>query len=187
MTEPQHEALSCLMDGELDADRTETALDNLCRDEALAAEWHRMHQVRELMRGNADPILDLRATIRTAIASEPAYLLPGVLAAHRGASRWPRYALGSALAASVALVTVVGLQQRQSPSTPELAAQAQAPSTTSAVATLPLVPRASPLESGPSQAASQLENYWAVYADNALLAGQDNLPLAHNVRVDQTQ
>jgi sigma-E factor negative regulatory protein RseA len=184
MTEPQHEALSCLMDGELDAHQTEAALDTLCRDEALATEWHRMHQVRELMRGNSDFTLDLRATLRNAIVKEPSYLLPGVLAP-RVANGWARYAMGSALAASVALVTVVGLQRWQSP--PELATVNQATSSSLAVAAPPLASRAAATDTSAPRAASRLENYWAVYADNALLAGQDNLPLAHSVRVDQTQ
>lgn len=187
MTEPQHEAMSCLMDGELDANQTEATLDTLCRDEALATEWHRMHQVRELMRGNTDLTLDLRAALRDAITKEPSYLLPGVLAPPV-ANRWARYAMGSALAASVALATVVGLQWWQSPTAaPELATVDQTTRPAFAVAAPPVVARPVTADSTAPVAASRLERYWAVYADNALLAGQDNLPLARSVRVDQAQ
>lgn len=182
MTEPQHQALSDLMDGELDAGQTEAVLDALCRDEALAAEWRRMHQIRSLMRGDDAATFDVSVAVREALADEPAYLLPGI-AAPRQPSRWPRYAIGSALAASVALATVVGLRQWQAPAgTPELAA-----TNTQEAAIMPVVAHGDSADMAATRQPSRLENYWAVYADNALFAAQDTLPLAHSVRVDQTQ
>ncbi len=182
MAEPQHQALSDLMDGELDADQAEAVVDALCRDEALAAEWHRMHRIRGLMRGDDAATFDVSGAVREALAHEPAYLLPAV-AASRRPSRWPRYAMGGALAASVALVTVVGLRQWQSPAgTPELAETSVRDATV-----VPAVARGDSPEAAAARRPSRLESYWAVYADNALFSGQDTPPLAHSVRVDQTQ
>ena len=80
MTEPQHQALSDLMDGELDAGQTEAVLDALCRDEALATEWHRMHRIRGLMRHDDAITFDVSTAVREALANEPTYLLPGIAA-----------------------------------------------------------------------------------------------------------
>ncbi len=114
MAEPQHQALSDLMDGELDRDQAEAVLDVLCRDDALAAEWRRMHRIRGLIQGDVEPGFDISAAVRQAIANEPTYLLPAI-APPRPVRHWPRYAIGGALAASVALATVVGIRQWQAP------------------------------------------------------------------------
>ncbi len=183
MTEPQHQALSDLLDGELDADQAEAMLDALCRDDALAAQWRRMHQIRGLMRGEADPMFDVSAAVRQALASEPAYLLPA-LAPRRATRHWPRYAIGGALAASVALATVVGIRQWQAPGAADQLAVAT-PDTTS---TLPVVAISNTPTAATAPQPSRLESYWAAHADNALLAGQDSLnPLLRNVSVDSQQ
>ncbi|HCO43326.1 MAG TPA: hypothetical protein DIT63_04295 [Gammaproteobacteria bacterium] len=161
MTEPQHQALSALLDGELDAEQADALLEVVARDETLAAAWHRMHRMRDLLRGDVEPGLDIREGVRGALADEPTYFLPAVAPAPR-LTRWSRYAVGGALAASVALVTVVGLRQWQAAdSGPELAS-ADARST-AAVA----------YSETPERAVDRLHGYWSVHADNALLAGQD--------------
>lgn len=175
MAQPQPDALSdlsALMDGELDAEQTEALADALCRDEALAAEWHRMHRLRALLKGDDVAGFDVRDAVRAALASEPAYLLP--VAAPRPARRLARYALGAALAASVALLTVVGIRQWQAPAASAPLAQ---------VAT-----EASRVEVADAAAdANRLESYFAVYAENALFSGQDTPSLARSVRVDQAR
>lgn len=183
MTEPQHQALSDLMDGELDPDQAEAVLDALCRDDALAAEWHRMHRIRGLMRGETDPGFDISAAVRRVLASEPAYLLPAI-APPRPARHWPRYAIGGALAASVALATVVGIRQWQAPGAVEQLAAAKLDS----AVTVPVVAISDTPISAAALQPSRLESYWAAHADNALLAGQDSLnPLLRNVSVDNPQ
>ena len=183
MAEPQHPALSDLMDGELNADQAEAAIDALCRDDALAAQWRRMHQLRGLMRGDVDASFDVSAAVRDALASEPTYLLPAIAPASplRG---WQRYAVGGALAASVALVTVIGLRQWQTPATaPQLAVAPGAPAPALAVAA-----DRPAQDKSPARQPSRLESYWAVHADSALLAGQEPLsPLIQNVSVDSRQ
>lgn len=180
MAEPQHQALSQLMDGELDPDQAEAVLDALCRDDALAAQWHRMHRLRGLLRGEADPGFDISAAVRQAITSEPTYLLPA-LAPPRPARHWPRYAIGGALAASVALATVVGIRQWQAPG----AVDQLVATTPDNASTVPVVAISDAPAAATAAQPSRLESYWAAHADNALLAGQDSLsPLLRNVSTD---
>jgi len=183
MAEPQHQALSQLMDGDLDPDQAEAVLDALCRDDALAAEWHRMHRLRGLMRGEADPGFDVSAAVRQALASEATYLLPA-LAPRRATRHWPRYAIGGALAASVALATVVGIRQWQAPG----AVDQLAVVTPDSASTVPVVAISDAPAAAMAPQPSRLESYWAAHADNALLAGQDSLnPLLRNVSTDSQQ
>ena len=210
MAEPQHQTLSDLMDGELDPDQVETVLDALCRDEALAAEWRRMHRIRDLMRGEAEPGFDVSAAVRQALVDEPAYLLPATAPA-RVSRHWPRYAIGGALAASVALATVVGIRQWQAPGATGAMNELAATSGLSTTATLPVAalsppPAARELTDASAEVTapvlaisravvptaahqpSRLKSYWAAHADNALLAGQESLnPLLRNVSVDSQQ
>lgn len=176
--------LSDLMDGELDAEQAETAIDALLRDQALAAEWRRMHQLRGLLRGEVDAPFDISRAVREAIADDPAYLLPGIAPA-RPTRRWPRYAMGGALAASVALATVIGLRPWQSTTqTPPLATATPVPSVDVAALTGDAQAEQNQVAHQPDRLAS----YWAVHADNALLAGPETLaPLVRNVSIDQRQ
>ena len=178
MADHQHEALSALVDGELDAAYTETLVDALCRDDELAAEWHRLHRLRSVLKGDDLVACDVTAAVRAALAAEPTYLLP--VQAPR-ASRWPRYAMGGALAASVALLTVIGLRPWQGADRASQVAQSEAPQTTVSVD-----PHGE-LATVAAQQPNTLDRYWAVYNDNALFAEQDSPLLAHSVRADQEQ
>lgn len=183
MAEHECHALSGLMDGELDADQTEVTIDALCRDDALAAQWRRMHQIRGLMGGDVEASFDVSAAVRSALASEPAYLLPAIAPASplRG---WPRYAMGGALAASIALVTVVGLRQLRAPGTdPQLAVVPDAPAVVAASDT-----DTQAQDKSPPPQINRLESYWTVHTDSALLSGQESLPpLIQDVSVDHRQ
>lgn len=177
MTESQHEALSALLDGELDAEQAEALLEALSRDQALTDAWHRLHRMGDLLRGDVEPGLDVRAAVRDALADEPAYLLPAVAAAPPRPGRWSRYAVGGALAASVALVTVVGLRQWQAADAGPQLATAQAGPTA-----------AGARNETPERAVDRLHGYWSVHADNALLAGQDAFAApVRNVSADGAQ
>lgn len=182
MAEPQHQELSDLMDGELDPDQADAVLDALCRDDALAAQWRRMHRIRGLLRDGADPTFDISTAVREAIAGEATYLLPAIAPA-RPARHWPRYAVGGALAASVALATVIGVRQWQAPgATDQLAAQ------TGEAITGPILASGEVRAPAAAHQPSRLEGYWAAHADNALLAGQDSLtPLLRDVSTDSRQ
>lgn len=182
MAEPQHHALSDLLDGELDADQADAAIDALLRDPALADEWRRMHQLRGLLRAEVDAPFDVSGAVRDAVATEPTYLLPA-LAPARATRRWSRYAVGGTLAASVALATVVALRPwRVEPQGPALAATTDAPQVSVASSTPDATQNVS------ADQPSRLDRYWAAHADNALLASPESLsPLVHNVSVESRQ
>lgn len=184
MAEPQHPMLSELMDGELDAKRANTTIDALLSDPDMAAEWRRMHQLGGLLRGDVETPFDITAAVRDALADDPAYLLPGIAPA-RSPRRWPRYAMGGALAAGVALATVVGLRPWQlGAQPPQLATATPAP----AVGVATLADAEQDRSSQAAYQANRLESYWAVHADNALLAGPESLsPLVHNVSAERRQ
>lgn len=177
MVEHQHQALSALIDGELDADQTAALVDALCQDEELAAEWDRMHRLRSLLKGDDVGTCDVTSAVRAALAVDPAYLLPVPV---RRSRQWSRYAMGGALAASVALLTVVGLRPWQGAGHAQQVAQTAPPQTVDstggrrelAAATIP---------------PNTLDRYWAAYNDNALFAEQDSALLAHSVRAAQEQ
>lgn len=134
-TEDQQEkqqTLSRLMDGEwADLNPSECVV-GLCKDDALKAKWERYHLIRDVMRDepvDVDSTLSLR--ISAAIAVEPSYsnvtALPGgALGAGTESTarpigampKWRTGLVGLGVAASVAMVTVVGMNKVQNGSQP---------------------------------------------------------------------
>ncbi len=122
MTTPKNETLSQLMDGEWQDIDAASSVENACADDELKAKWSRYHLIRDVMRNEAvtvDTPLSLR--ISAAIEDEPTYSNVAVLntdnkrqapSAEKPASQPSMLKLGAggfALAACVALATVVGL------------------------------------------------------------------------------
>jgi negative regulator of sigma E activity len=171
MLEQQLQDLSAFVDGELPPARTEALLDALCRDDDLAAAWARLHRLRSLMAGD-DVDCDVTQAVRAALVAEPAYLLP--VAAPAG-QRWPRYVIGGALAASVALLTVVGLRPWQGGGHGAQVAQTAPPSLVASDA-------ARVETTSTAQVPNGLQDYRAVYDDNALFGGQEGAALVRDVR-----
>lgn len=115
----QQEKLSAFMDGEIEGN---DIIDAIKHDEALQAKWQRYHVIRGTMRkeANVAPQLDITASVAAALADEPAIVAPKP-------SRWRSIpALGSvipfakqsgqfAVAASVALAVIIGVQQFNQP------------------------------------------------------------------------
>ncbi|MFK8078739.1 MAG: sigma-E factor negative regulatory protein [Granulosicoccus sp.] len=128
-----HQKLSQLMDGEWHDLNPADCVANLCADEALRAKWARFHMIRDALKSepvHADTALASR--ICDAIKDEPSYsnitpfsgtsalpiatvkeepvVEPPVSAPVESRPSWVNTGVaGFALAASVALVTVVGL------------------------------------------------------------------------------
>ena len=100
------EQLSCLMDGEIETRNAKFLVRRLALDAGMKQTWNRYHLVRSvILRKSAGPI-DLAGRVGQALAAETSPQsgkLPG--------SRWVRTAAGGALAASVALVAVFGINQ----------------------------------------------------------------------------
>jgi sigma-E factor negative regulatory protein RseA len=109
MTDSNNADVSALMDGALDRDLAQRALDRVLGDPQLQQAWRRYHLIGDALR--EVPLClksdDISAGVMAAIAIEPTVLAP------RPKPRvWQRRAAVAAIAASVASIAVLGLQQR---------------------------------------------------------------------------
>ena len=101
--------LSALIDGELGADQARFLIRRLEHDEELSGCQERWQIAGDVLRGRFDALAPVDFAARVA-AALPASAAPPI--ARRGAvRRWP-WAAGGALAASAALLAVLGLTQR---------------------------------------------------------------------------
>jgi sigma-E factor negative regulatory protein RseA len=111
MSEQIREQVSAFLDGELPSTETELLLKRLTRDAELRDSFGRYALIGESMRGGGQVRLSrgFAERVNRAIDGEPAV---AVTAPARATSRWWRPLAGAAVAASVAVVAVVALQQR---------------------------------------------------------------------------
>lgn len=102
MTESSRENLSSLMDGELDRKGRKFLLRRLAADADMKASWNRMHTVRACLHKERLASGDLVARVAAALDGEqpPSRSLP---------ARLLRPVAGSAIAASVAVMAIVGI------------------------------------------------------------------------------
>jgi len=102
MTESSREHLSSLMDDELDRKGCKFMLRRLAGDAELKARWSRMHMLRACLRNERLAGGDLVARVAVALESEPA-------PSKSLSSRLLRPVAGGAIAASVAVMAIVGI------------------------------------------------------------------------------
>lgn len=105
------EEISAFMDGE-SGQSAETVLASFKTDSELLASWRRYHLIGDAMRGrlSADmPITDLTQRVATALENEPTVLTPQARP-KTVVQRALKPAASIAIAASVALVAIVGLR-----------------------------------------------------------------------------
>jgi sigma-E factor negative regulatory protein RseA len=127
MSEQIREQVSAFFDGELPNTETELLLKRLTRDGELRESFGRYAVIGEALRGTGSHFLtrDFASRVNLAIDGEPVQVPGHAHQAH--ASRWWRPLAGVTVAAGVATVAIVALQQRAiSPSpraTPALTAQ----------------------------------------------------------------
>jgi len=112
MSEQIREQVSAFLDGELPNTETELLLKRLTRDGELRESFGRFALIGEAMRGAGSHILTrgFASRVNLAIDGEPAPM-PGNVH-HSRASRWWRPLAGVTVAAGVATVAIVALQQR---------------------------------------------------------------------------
>jgi len=116
MSKHVNESLSALMDGESDEREQERLLNLMSAVDqaALKSKWARYHLISEGMQG--DVLLlkgDFASSIREAIENEPVVLAPRALKVTKVQNKWLKGVAGFAIAASVALVSIVGLRSLQ--------------------------------------------------------------------------
>jgi sigma-E factor negative regulatory protein RseA len=112
MSEQIREQVSAFLDGELPNSETELLLKRLTRDAELRESFGRYALIGEALRGTsaANLTTGFAARVNHAIDGEPA--VPHAPVAGSGERRWWRPLAGVGVAASVAAVAIVALQQR---------------------------------------------------------------------------
>src|ERR1700722_2471789 len=112
MSDPIREQVSAFLDGELPSSESELLVKRLMRDADLRAIFGRYALIGETLQGatQAPVSRGFAARVNRAIDGEPATALPQGMRTAQG--RWWRPVAGAAVAAGVAAVAVVALQQR---------------------------------------------------------------------------
>jgi negative regulator of sigma E activity len=112
MSEQIREQVSAFLDGELPDTETELLLKRLTRDGELRESFGRFALIGEALRGSGSQILTrgFASRVNLVIDGEPVHV--PALATPPRASRWWRPLAGVTVAASVAAVAIVALQQR---------------------------------------------------------------------------
>jgi sigma-E factor negative regulatory protein RseA len=115
MTDSLDEKISALVDGELDDFGQQAAISALSRDESQRQRWERYHVISDTLQRNMAPAMDPQFSTRVmqALESEPAILVPKPKKSQEtpsGQSSWTRRVAGLAVAASVAMIGVFGVQ-----------------------------------------------------------------------------
>jgi sigma-E factor negative regulatory protein RseA len=112
MSEQIREQVSAFLDGELPDTETELLLKRLTRDGELRESFGRYALIGEALRGGGSQILTrgFASRVNLAIDGEPAQAVPQ--APTTRAHRWWRPLAGVSVAAGVAAVAIVALQQR---------------------------------------------------------------------------
>jgi negative regulator of sigma E activity len=113
MSEQIREQVSAFLDGELPGSETELLLKRLSRDEALRERFGRYALIGECLRGTPGTHLRTGFTLRVNAAIDgESSVAPAGAGPAAARQRWWRPFAGVAVAASVAAVAVVALQQR---------------------------------------------------------------------------
>ncbi|CAG9000484.1 MAG: Anti-sigma-E factor RseA [Candidatus Celerinatantimonas neptuna] len=112
------EQISALMDSEL---QDEKVLESFIADDMTHNRWQRYHLIGDVMRGDAPQMLnlDLSAGIAQALENEPAHEMSGdndisrMRKANRPVPQWLKPLGQYAIAASVAVIAILGVQHYQ--------------------------------------------------------------------------
>ncbi len=133
MNQQIDEKLSALMDDALPKHELAAVLDRLGSDPAERALWDRYHLIGDAIRGEAMRLeaQGISKRVSAMLEEEPTVLSPG--AAGRPQPHWVKPAVGSALAASVAVLAILGaprfISEGETPSAPAVAGNAIVPQT----------------------------------------------------------
>ena len=118
MSKDKREQISALVDDEFDS-HPDIVLQHLASTDEHRQVWMRYHLISDCLRGNLPDYIDtgIASRISKAIAAEPSILAPAQL------NRFIKPVMGFAIAASVAVVAILGIQQTNNSPTLSLPAQ----------------------------------------------------------------
>ena len=129
MSEFERESLSALLDGETDELELRRILQKSEMDPSLLETWGRYNLVHSASTAEAVPVSSgFTSAVADQLDSEPFYHLSTRLTAS-SAGTWRQNITKVAIAASVALIFVVGLQTANEPNSPAVAETNQPPAT----------------------------------------------------------
>ena len=129
MSEFERESLSALLDGETDELELRRILQKSEMDPSLLETWGRYNLVHSALTAEAVPVSSgFTSAVADQLDSEPFYHLSTRLTAS-SAGTWRQNITKVAIAASVALIFVVGLQTANEPNSPAVAGTNQPPAT----------------------------------------------------------
>jgi sigma-E factor negative regulatory protein RseA len=176
MSEQILEQVSAFLDGELPSSETELLLKRLTRDAELRESFGRYALIGESLRGSSRVPLTrgFDGRVNRAIDGEPA--AASAQAIHGSRPRWWRPIAGAAVAAGVAAVAVLALQQRADQPT----MRAALPATERNLAAVPkeaisyTVPAALP-DAPAVLSAARLTNYVFAHSQYSSVLGQRNV------------
>ena len=112
MSEQIREQVSAFLDGELPNSETELLLKRLTRDGELRESFGRYALIGEALRGASPDILTLGFSSRVNLAIDGEPVQPAAPVQRASASRWWRPLAGVGVAAGVATLAIIALQQR---------------------------------------------------------------------------
>ncbi len=109
MNETKKERLSAFMDDETDGGHKDL-VDDLLKDPELLDTWSRYHLISDGLKQGLPGVMDtnLAKNVSDSLRDEPAIVAPG-----RSAHTYLKPVAGFAIAASVAAVAILGIQQQQ--------------------------------------------------------------------------
>lgn len=127
MSEFERESLSALLDGETDELELRRILQKSETDSSLLETWDRYNLVHSVLTAKAVPVSSgFASAVADKLDSEPSLNLPAS-SASSNAGTWKQNLSKFAVAASVALIFVVGLQTANQPDSPAVAGPNFAP------------------------------------------------------------
>ena len=117
MNKTKKEQLSAFMDDEI-GDLQKNQVGEMLKDPGMLDAWSRYHLVSDCLKGNLPKLLDreMAGKVSRSVADEPAIVAPGRLSRPLA-----KPVAGFAIAASVAALAILGIQQQQQDAPHELA------------------------------------------------------------------
>ncbi|GAB4361466.1 MAG: hypothetical protein Kow006_32200 [Gammaproteobacteria bacterium] len=180
MTDKVGEQLSAWMDGELPEEEVPLLLKRLEEDRELRLRLQRFQMIRDAMKGGLPDMIDygMADQVKAEIDGESIPFRKEVEEKTRAGKRWLKPVAGAAIAASVAVVAVIGIQVMSTPPESSLPSLQQQAATQTMVAPQP-VQRASygnDWEVSDPEVARRLNDLLIIHSEHAAVSAVQSVP-----------
>ena len=186
MTDPVHEQISSALDGELPRIETEWLVRRLVTDADLRRRWERYHLISDVLKNNLPPVVERGFADRTYAAL---VAIPPLSRSLGFVRAWLKPIAGVAVAASVAVLTVIAAQMLYTDSTPQPLGVAGVKSGLMPVVSPQVVDMSQATdEADPDDLAPGLNNYLLSHSGHSMRSGmQGMLPYVRIVGYDVSE